>query len=200
MLRWVALLCLIAFVVVAARVAADGPLPGERWALIELHAIFGASIDEPMTVLSDVTDTLALGALALVALGVLLLQARWRDATLLVVAVGVVLAVNPLLKDVVGRSRPDIRPPPEAVSPLSFPSGHAAATAALFGALLMVAHGSRLRTFAVVLGAAFLGIVGFTQLVLTVHYPTDIVAGWLWVGAWIAFVASLNAIPSEHPP
>jgi membrane-associated phospholipid phosphatase len=190
----------IAFAVVAARVAADGPLPGERWALIELRAIFGASIDEPMTLLSDVTDTLALGAFAAVALGILLLQARWRDAALFLVAVGVVLGVNPLLKDVVGRSRPDIRPLPESVSPLSFPSGHAAGTAALVGALVMVAHRSRLRTFAVVLGTAFVGIVGFAQLVLAVHYPSDIVAGWLWACAWIAFLASLTACPSGQPP
>jgi membrane-associated phospholipid phosphatase len=135
---------------------------------------------------------------ALAVLVVLLLQARWRDATLFLLAVAVVFAANPLLKDVVGRPRPDIRPAPESVSLLSFPSGHAAGTAALVGALLMVVHGSRLRTFVVVLGAAFLGIVAFSQLVLTVHYPSDIVAGWLWAGAWIAFLASLGASRSAR--
>ena len=56
------MLFLFAFVVLAAGVAAEGLLPGERWALIELHGIFGASIDKPMMVLSDVTDTLTLSA------------------------------------------------------------------------------------------------------------------------------------------
>jgi membrane-associated phospholipid phosphatase len=192
-LRWVAALCWIAFAAIAACVAAQGQLPGDRRVLIELHAHFGTSIDQPMRVVSDLTDNVALIGVVVVVSGVLLLRARWRDAALFVATVAVVLAANPLLKEVVGRPRPDVRPPPQELSPLSFPSGHAAGTAALAGALLFVVHGRRPRSLVVIIDAAFLAIVAFSLLVLTVHYPSDVVAAWLWAVGCVAFVSSLGA-------
>ena len=192
-----------AFVAIATWVAAEGPLAGDRWALIKLHEVFGTSIDDEMKLVGDATDTLALSVVAVVISGVLLLQARPRDAARFVTAAMFVFVMNPLLKQVVGRSRPDIRPPPEELSSLSFPSGHAAGTAALAGAILLVVRGGRPRKFAVIVGAAFVGIVGFSRLALTVHYPSDVLASWLWVGAWIALVSSLrppHRRTSREPP
>ncbi|NIR39637.1 MAG: phosphatase PAP2 family protein, partial [Actinobacteria bacterium] len=37
-------------------------------------------------------------------------------------------------------------------------------------------------------GAVVVGLVGFSRLAIGVHYPSDILAGWLWVGAWAALV------------
>jgi undecaprenyl-diphosphatase len=186
----------VAFAAITAGVAVAGPLPGDRWTLIELHSVFGTSIDRPMTVISDATDTWVLSAVALAFVIILLLRARWRDAGLFVLAFGVVVAANPLLKEVAGRARPDVRAPPESVSALSFPSGHAAGTAALVGAVVMVLPPGRLRTFVAVGGAAFLGVVAFSQLVLSVHYPSDIVAGWSWAVAWVALVVAVGAARS----
>ena len=75
----------------------------------------------------------------------------------------------------------------------SFPSGHAFASTVFYGMLVYLAF--RLtehrgaRALAVVLGVVVIGAVGLSRVYLNVHYPTDVVAGWLAGGAWL--VASL---------
>ena len=117
---------------------------------------------------------------------------RWRDLAYGVVIVGVVWAVNPLLKELVARSRPELWPPPMELSQYTVPSGHAANTAALAAAVILIAWTTRLRTVAVVAGVALVLVVGLGQLILGVHYPSDILAGWLWAFAWAAFVWSFR--------
>ncbi|MGW1342075.1 phosphatase PAP2 family protein [Kribbella sp. NPDC002412] len=137
---------------------------------------------------SDLTELEPLAAVALVVLVVLLVLRRWRDAIFFTAGVGVVWAVNPLLKELVGRSRPDLWPLPPDVSEYSFPSGHAANTAALVGALVLMVR----RLPVVLLGAAVLLLVGWSQLALGRHYPTDILAGWLWALAWVGVARNMT--------
>ncbi|WP_350280911.1 phosphatase PAP2 family protein [Kribbella sp. HUAS MG21] len=132
---------------------------------------------------SDLTELEVLAVVAAVALAVLLVLRRWYDAVFLVVAVGVVWAVNPLLKQLIARPRPVGAP--ADVSEYSFPSGHAANTAALAGALvLIVGH----RLLSVLLGLVVLLLVGWSQLTLERHYLTDLLAGWFWALLWVGVV------------
>jgi undecaprenyl-diphosphatase len=164
--------------------ASDRRLSGEEDILVRLH-------DDDATVariVSDVTELGPLAAVAVVVLTVLLVLRRWRDAVFFTAGAGVVWAVNPLLKELVGRSRPDLWPLPPDVSEYSFPSGHAANTAALVGALLLILRRrlpAVLLGAAVVLGAAVLLGAGWAQLALGRHYPSDVLAGWLWALAWV---------------
>src|SRR5688572_18193007 len=173
----------LAFVVVAGCVMIAGSFPGDRRALIALHDVLGASIDEPMIAIGDATDTLPLVGFAVVVAAVRVWKGRPMDALFLLLGIGVVCALNPVLKELVERSRPDLWASPESVSRYSFPSGHAASTAALVGGLVMMVRANQ-RRLTVAIGGVFLGIVGFSRLAVGVHYPSDIVAGWLWAGAW----------------
>lgn len=139
-------------------------------------------------VVSDLTELGPLAAVAVVVLVVLLVLRRWVDAAFFVAGIGVVWAVNPLLKELVGRSRPDLWPLPADVSAYSFPSGHAANTAALVGALVLIV---RRGLPAVLLGAALLLVVGWAQLALGRHYPSDVLAGWVWALAWVGALRKL---------
>ena len=181
----------VAFVALAVWVGADsGPLPGERRVLAELHDLGGITHEDALVRLANLTDPLPLAVVA-VAIGLVLAGLRrWRDLAYGTVIVGVVWAVNPLLKELVARSRPDLWPPPMELSEHTFPSGHAANTAALAAAVILIAWATRLRIVAVVAGVTLVVIVGLGQLVLGVHYPSDIVAGWLWAFAWATFVWS----------
>ncbi|WP_433162476.1 phosphatase PAP2 family protein [Kribbella sp. CA-247076] len=138
---------------------------------------------------SDATELAPLAVAGGVVLLVLLVRQRWRDAVFLTVGVGVVWAVNPLLKRVFERSRPDLWPLPADVSEYSFPSGHAANTAALVAALVLLLHR---RLPAGLLGAVVLLVAGWAQLALGRHYPTDVLAGWLWALAWVVLVRNVT--------
>ena len=181
-----------AFVVVAGCIMIVGSFPGDRRALIALHEVLGTSMDEPMIAIGDATDTVPLVGVAVVVAAALLWTGRRIDALCLLLGLGVVCALNPVLKELVERSRPDVWVSPVSVSRYSFPSGHAANTAALVGGFVLMVRSQR-RGLALAVGGLFLGAVGFAQLAVGVHYPSDIVAGWLWAGAWTAVLWSARA-------
>lgn len=115
---------------------------------------------------------------------VLLRRRRAADGLLLAVAVAGALVGNTLLKRLVERPRPELASPLVDVSAHSFPSGHAAATAALASAVLLLAAGGRWVLHLAVAGTSMVAIAAAAQLVLGLHHPSDVVAGWLWAGAW----------------
>lgn len=176
------------FLALASWVEFAGRFPGDQLALVELSQALGTTIDGPMVLVGDATDVLPLGAIAVVIVALLVRVGRRFDALVLGVIVGIVFAMNPLLKYIIARSRPAVRLSPEVLSTHSFPSGHAASTAALVGALVLVVHTRRRRIAAAVLGTLVLIVVGFSRLAIGAHYPSDIVGGWLWVGSLIGFV------------
>jgi membrane-associated phospholipid phosphatase len=76
----------------------------------------------------------------------------------------------------------------------AFPSGHA--TAAMTVALCAVLVAPRAwRTVAVVAGWAFAAGMGYALLVLSQHYPSDVLGGYLMAGMWTSLaLAALHAI------
>lgn len=149
--------------------------------------------------LTAVGSTVVLGGLTAAVLGYFLLRGRVGLALFTLVAVGGGAAASFGLKVVVDRPRPDL----EAVAQVftaSFPSGHAALSAVTFltlGALLTRTEPvRRLRFYYVGLATAITVIVGLSRLYLGLHYPSDIVAGWLVGAAWGALcLAVLGLMP-----
>ena len=80
------------------------------------------------------------------------------------------------------------------VGDLSFPSGHAMVSAVTYltlGALLARTQRRRAtRIFVMAAGILLAVIIGLSRIYLGVHYPTDVLAGWvagaLWaLGCWL---------------
>jgi undecaprenyl-diphosphatase len=178
-----------AFVVLAVHVAVVGEVPGEQALLDGIRSTVDAPASGPASAVDRATGSPVLAVVAGLLTGVLLLSGRVRDAGVVGLAVGGALLVNPLLKRGVGRPRPSLLAPTADASPLSFPSGHAAATAALAVTVVLLAAGTRWSR-AVVMAAVVL-VVGTAaaQLVLARHHPTDLLGGWLWAAAWALAVA-----------
>jgi undecaprenyl-diphosphatase len=148
----------------------------------------------PDWLLSGALDITALGSATVLGLavlavaGFLLLQAMWRTAVFVTVASFGGWFINGALKQWFQRPRPDVVPHLRDVMTMSFPSGHALTSAVVYltlGALTMRIAKRRLTKFycmAVAILATVL--VGATRVYLGVHYPTDVIAGWLIGFSW----------------
>jgi undecaprenyl-diphosphatase len=112
---------------------------------------------------------------------------RWILPFLAVVIGGQVMLTNGI-KEVLDRVRPEFNPIAETLGP-SFPSGHAAAAAAFFGATaLLMSRGRLPHERAVVFGVAA-GIaagVACSRVMIGVHWLSDVVAGVLFGWAWVS--------------
>jgi membrane-associated phospholipid phosphatase len=105
-------------------------------------------------------------------------------------------------KTAIGFARPDPHLWLVHVDSPTFPSGHAADSMVVYLsiALLLPRAGNHRR--ALVAAALLLSLlIGISRLMLGVHWPTDVVAGWAFGGAWALVWCSIAlALESEPKP
>ncbi len=116
--------------------------------------------------------------IALVLVVVAVLRRDLRTALFLVLSVGMTGLVTEVFKRIAGRPRP-VTAMAEATSS-SFPSGHALGVMVGVLAILTVLWPrlAGLRIPLAVIGAVLIVMVGVGRVVLNVHHPSDVVAGW----------------------
>ena len=124
--------------------------------------------------------------------------AKWRlSAVVLIVSTAGGVVLTTVLKAVFRRARPDLLDSGYTASFYSFPSGHATVAVGFYGALtLMLAYHLRgtARWAVVVIGTLVVFLIGFSRLYLGVHYPTDVLAGYLAAPLWLVSVGSVYVL------
>lgn len=139
--------------------------------------------------------------IATVGLLLLLWRRRMRRmAVLLVAGVGGAAVLNVLLKAFYQRDRPELWERLVVENSYSFPSGHAMASGALACSLIVIFWSTRWRWWVVPGAGIYMISVGVSRLYLGVHYPTDVVSGWLVSAAWIAVVTIALRYPTWSKP
>jgi undecaprenyl-diphosphatase len=150
-------------------------------------------LDSVMRDITALGSTVVLLVLAGAAATFLWLTRHRLSVLVLALAVLAASILNLVLKALYDRPRPDVVPRVvEVVSP-SFPSGHALGAFAVYGTLAyLIARlepTRRLRTATWVIAALIILAVGVSRVYLGVHYPSDVLAGFIIALAWIAFTA-----------
>ena len=166
-------------IVRALRDAADPAKPiGPAW-------MAGALLD-----VTALGSPVVLGLIVLIMTGYLLLEARYLTAAMVLATSISGEVLNELLKLLFERPRPSVVPHLRDVVTASFPSGHAMESAVIYltlGALLMRVVEGRLTKIYCMAAAIFLTfIVGASRVFLGVHYPTDVLGGWMLGFLWAA--------------
>lgn len=118
------------------------------------------------------------------------------------------------LKSVFARPRPDIVPHLSHVTTHSFPSAHSMVSAVVYitlGTLLAtVVARRRLKAYILSVAIVLPLIIGISRVYLGVHYPTDVLAGWMaglawallcWlVARWLQRRGEVESVPTEKEP
>ena len=118
----------------------------------------------------------------------LFVAGRRRAAGLLFVIIAGERLLLDGIKILLGRERPDIALHPVETHSFSFPSGHAANTMTVFVALALFALPRRHRAWSVPLAIGLAAVVGLTRPWLGVHWPSDVLGGWM-LAALVIFAA-----------
>lgn len=115
---------------------------------------------------------------------------RWRGRAEALALAGASLLssqASNLLKYAYARPRPADFPHLDAVDSPSFPSGHATSAAAVYLLLIWLLP-PEWRKFSAPLLVALTLATGISRIQLGVHYPTDVMAGWM-LGVAFALLA-----------
>jgi undecaprenyl-diphosphatase len=183
---------LLAFGAIAAEVREGDTQAADEAVLRWVHARSTPFLNE---VAVEIT---ALGGSATVVMVVLVASVflwvaehRWSVLLLWVAMLGeTVLSIA--LKAAFARPRPDVFPwQVENVKLASFPSGHAMTAAVVYltvAYLVMRLEARRaLRTVTLTAAVLLVVVIGLSRIYLGVHYPSDVVAGWVAGFAWATF-------------
>ena len=125
-------------------------------------------------------------------------QHRWSVYLLLLGVLGGKL-LNTILKQFFSRDRPSVVEWVTDVHSASFPSGHSMSSMVVYGSIAYLVgrldYRPALRHSIWALAAVVILLIGISRMYLGVHYPSDVIAGFLGGLAWLGFVvASLKAL------
>lgn len=161
----------------------------------------------PKFLLEGVRDLTSLGGVLLrnlIVMGavtaLLFLRLR-REAILLALTVVGAWVVEGAIKGWVGRPRPLIVPHLTEAGGASFPSGHALNSAVVYIAIALafatLSARESVRLTIIGIAIALSLVIAWTRVWLGVHFPTDVLAGWLGGAGWAFLAAALLQRPAD---
>ncbi len=153
--------------------------------------------------LSALGSVVVLTLVSVMAVALLLFRKRYRLAAMMAAATGGGAILGAALKGMFARPRPNIVPHLVEVNTLSFPSGHATNSAIVYLSIALVLarnfEDRPTRVFILLSAVTLVIAIGLTRVFLGVHYPSDVVAGWMLGAAWaLAMGAIARRLQVEH--
>lgn len=193
---------LVVGLVVAVLAGAGGavltPVPGEAAALSWVAELRSPTLTIGMHLVTVLGD-LWFVVLAALVIGMAVRTAPGARRVWLLLAVTIVgsSVIVTTLKLIVARPRPA-----EAIVSTftsAYPSGHAVRAFAVYGLVVWACHRSvrhrLLRAAGIVLGVLLVAVITLSRLYLGVHLPSDLVAGALLGGFWLAVALRSVRLP-----
>lgn len=162
----------------------EGGFPWDVPILLAIHATATPQLDRFATTL---TQFGVFWGVFPAAIGVSLLlfsRRQWRSLVYLITTLLGSIVINRTAKTLLHRVRPHLWQSPSPEFDYGFPSGHAMSSMTFVAVLVILAWPSRWRWPVAIAGSLFVLAIGWTRLYLGVHYPSDVLAGWMASLAW----------------
>ena len=159
--------------------------PGDLTALRNFQELRSPWLDDAANVVSLFARDLVL-FISILAVSIALWLGRKKADAVAAVLVFIPDGVNQLIKELVGRARPDFSILSHVPDSHAFPSGHAVHVFLFFGLLIFITgdfiRDPRLRTVVQVILVAMILACGASRVYLGVHWPSDVFGGFLFGG------------------
>lgn len=165
-------------------------IPFDRTILLAIHQHQAPWLDHLMQGVTWLGEAPILAAVtALAAVGFCFMH-RWQALKVVLVTFILAESTTQALKYLVQRPRPELWDLVVHLHTFSFPSGHAMASTAVYG---VVAYGygrlyPRLKWELALLATLLVLFIGVSRLYLGVHWPTDVLGGFIAGGVILAGV------------
>ena len=182
----IAVAALIGFTVLTVVVLGLGVDGWDRAALRAVERLHGRSLTKAVKIITALGSLDLVAPLTIVVVGAAMVLRRPRAAALVVLAVVGADLLQLGLKPLFDRPRPQVFRHLEQVGSAAYPSGHAIVSAALAFALVAICWRRPWRAAAASAATVYVIAVGFSRIYLGVHYPSDVLGGWLLAAAWVS--------------
>lgn len=174
---------------------------GLRWdvdILMAIHSSSTSALDRFALVFTKLGTTWGVFPASIALMLLMLFLRQRRSLTYLLITLPGCAIVNRVAKAFMQRARPSLWESTFPHEPdFAFPSGHAMSSMVFVAVLVILTWGTRWCWLATFLGGLFVVTIAWTRLYLGVHYPSDILAGWMIALAWAAGVNWVLNIRAE---
>jgi membrane-associated phospholipid phosphatase len=167
----------------------EGGFPWDVPILLAIHSHARPQLD---FLASTVTKTGGFWGVTLMSTAIALFLLLRRQRRLLVYFLIAMIGnglINRVAKELLHRVRPHLWNSPAPEYDYGFPSGHAMGSMALVATLFILTRNNRWRWLVLAVGSVYVIVIACTRLYLGVHYPSDILAGWMAAIAWTVGVS-----------
>jgi membrane-associated phospholipid phosphatase len=164
-------------------------LPIDITVLRQIRQLANPVLDQLMLGITRLANPEVVITVVVIAFSWLIRRRQWRSAVMLLFTCLGTVMINQGMKLVFARPRPLLWPRLIQETSYSFPSGHALGAMVLYGFLaylLVRRHPGQTRSIYGI-AAGLIMAIGFSRLYLGVHYPTDVLGGYLVGWLWLRF-------------
>jgi undecaprenyl-diphosphatase len=166
----------------------DWLLPLEESWLLTLKAWSNPTLDRYMTAITWLAQGEITIPILIVVGGILVYRDEAVAALVLAIGLSGSWLLNGIFKSLFRRKRPDLWASSKRPMDYSYPSGHAMSAISFYG--LLAANLTQFLSIPLGITATLatgltLG-VGFSRVYLGMHWPTDVLSGWVAGGIWLA--------------
>jgi membrane-associated phospholipid phosphatase len=158
--------------------------PWDREIMLSIHATATPAWDQFAIHFTDLGVFWGVFPVAAITSYFLYQHQRWRAIVYLIITLLGSWLISYTTKLILQRPRPSFWEVTSLPSDYSFPSGHALLSMSLVAALMVITWGSRWQGWVLVIGGIYAITIGWTRLYLGVHFPSDVLAGWMVAIAW----------------
>ena len=164
-----------------------------RAAIRQMRSPMWASLFLTVTKLGSTIYLWIVGSAA----GIIFIYMRWfRPVLLLILVMSGQAALHYGFKWLIARPRPPALVDYKTMESFSYPSGHAVASVCLYFTIAWIIT-NRSETSAAKIGiwifaAILVLLIGMSRVYIGVHYPTDVIAGFIAAAVWTTAVMSAD--------